>query len=106
MVATNGKSITVATGLPDGQVGIRNLYSGSDSRGPAVNAVESVCIHIIRKTRRASYSGNHDITLFGVSESIAYFRQCPLKSSQNGMVATTGAPADFLVTLEIFESQC
>ena len=50
MISTYGKGITVSAGLPYRKVRIRHLYTRRDSCRTAVDAVEAICIHIIRKT--------------------------------------------------------
>ena len=106
MVAADGEGIAVAAGLPDRQPGIRHLDAGGDRRGAAVDAVEPVGVHIIRKAGGASDAGHHHVAFLIVIERLAHLGERALQRGQHRVVAASGAPADLLVAFEILESQC
>ena len=103
MVAADGEGIAVAAGLPDRQPGIRHLDAGGDRRGAAVDAVEPVGIHIIRKPGGAADAGHHHVAFLIVIERLAHLGERALQGGQHRVVAASGAPADLLVALEILE---
>ena len=50
VVSAYGQCVTVTARLPYAELRIRHLDTGSDGCSTAVNTVETVCIHIIRKS--------------------------------------------------------
>ena len=103
MVSPYGKGIAVSAGLPYGQFGIGHFYPGGDCRCAPVDAVESVCVHIIRQSGGTAYPRHHHIALFLVAENFADTGHGPLQGCKHGMVPASGTPPHLLVTLEIFE---
>ena len=103
VVAADGKGIAVAAGLPYGQPGIGHLDAGRYGRCTAVDAMEPIRIHIIRKAGGTSDSGHHHVAFLLVVQGGTHLRESALQSSQHGMVPASGAPADFLVRLKILE---
>ena len=49
MVTADSQRVTVAAHLPDAEIRIGDLHSGRDRGGAAVDAVEPVGVHIVRK---------------------------------------------------------
>ena len=49
MVSADGQSVTVTAHLPDAEFRIGHLHTCGDGRGAAVDAVEPVGVHIVRK---------------------------------------------------------
>ena len=105
MVSSNGQGVTVSTGLPYGKPWIGHLDARGYRSGASMYTVETVGIHIIRKTGGASYSGNDDISFLIVVESLAHLGEGSLKGGKHRMVPAAGTPAHFLVALEILESK-
>ncbi len=97
MVASDSKGIPIATSLPYGKPWIGHLDAGSYSRGPAVYGMETVSVHIIRKTGRAAYAAYHHIAFPYIIASLAYLGKSPLQRSQNGVITAAGAPAHLLI---------
>ena len=103
MVSTYGKRIPVTAGLPDGKAGVCHLDSCGNGGSPAVNAVEAICIHIVRKPGRAADTGHHHVTLFLVAQGLRHFRHGSLQGRKYGMVSAARTPSHFLVAFEILE---
>ena len=103
MISSDSEGIPVTACLPYGQFRIRHLDAGRHCGGTAVDTVESVRIHIIRKSRRTADTGNHHQILFRTACLFTNFRQSPLKGGKNGMVTAAGTPSYFLIAFEILE---
>src|SRR5882724_12848486 len=70
-----------------------------------MNGVKAKSVHVVRETRRAADARDDD-EVFALD---AEFGEDRLDGGENGVVATAGAPADFLVGLKIFfrqDGQC
>ena len=98
MVSSDGHAVTVARYLPYAQFGVRYLYSGSYGRAAPVYCVESVCAHIIRQTRGASYA-RYD---YRILRRHAEFGHRLLEGVNYRMVAASGTPAYVLVAFKVF----
>jgi hypothetical protein len=59
--------------------------------------VEAKSVHVVGKSGRAADAGNDD-EVFALD---AELREYGLDGGKNGVVAAAGAPADFLVGLEV-----
>ena len=101
VIAADCKRITVAARLPNAELRIGHLETGGDGSGAAVNAVETEGIHIVRETARATDARNHHELLLALAKRLRHCGQGTLQRCQNRVVAATGAPTHFLITLEI-----
>ena len=101
VVATDGEGITVTACLPYAELGSGHLQTGGESRSTAVDAVETEGIHVVRETAGAADTRYHYEFLLGKVERLGHCGQGALECCQNCVVAATGAPANFLITLEI-----
>ena len=63
VVSADGEGVPVTAGLPDRKGRVGDLYPRGNGRSPSVNAVESVCVHVVRQSGRTSDSGHHYIAL-------------------------------------------
>ena len=54
VVAANGQAVAVAGHLPYGHLWIGNLKTGGNSPAAAMNCVEAVGVHVVRKSRTAA----------------------------------------------------
>ena len=97
MVAADAETVAVAGHDPDVEVGIGQLDAGGDGRGAAVDAVETVGVHVVGKSAGAADAGDEDgVFLFGTD-----LGHHLLHLVEDGVVATTGAPAHLLAAFEI-----
>ena len=103
VVSAYGERIAVSASLPYGEGRVGYLDSGADCRCPSVNAVETVGIHIIWQPGGATYSRYYNISFLIVSQGFGHIRKRPLQRGEDTVVATSGAPSDFLVAFEFFE---
>lgn len=101
MIASYRKGIAVSAHLPHSKGGVGDLDAGTDGGGASVDGMESVGIHIIRKSGRTSYPGDHHITLLGVIESLTHLGQSPLQCGEDGVVSASGTPACLFLAFEI-----
>src|SRR6266850_8430667 len=54
MIAANGEGITVACNDPDAEIWIGTLDAGRNCRRATMNAVESIGVHVVGESRRAT----------------------------------------------------
>jgi hypothetical protein len=98
VVAADREGVAVTGGYPNFEVGANGFDAGGDGGRAAVNGVEAKSVHVIREAGRAADAGDDD-EVFALD---AEFREDRLDGGKNGVVAAAGAPADFLVGLEVF----
>ena len=98
VIAANGKRIAVAGRNPNFEVRANRLYTSGNRGRTAVNGVKAERIHVIRKTAGAADTGDHN-KILTLDAEVGKNR---LNGGKNGVVAATGAPANFLVRLKIF----
>src|SRR5262249_43406062 len=75
----------------------RHAEPGRDRRGPAVDRVEAVGVHVIREAARAADPGDEDDIFLGNAQ----VRHRLLDRGEDGVVAAAGAPPHVLVRLEV-----
>ena len=97
VVAANRQRVAVAGDDPDIEVRIGELHPRRHRRRAAVDGVEAVSFHIIRKARRAADAADEH----RVFRRPADFRHGALHRLQYRIIAATGAPADFLIGFPI-----
>jgi hypothetical protein len=97
VVAADGQCVAVAGDDPDGQVAAGGGESGGDGGGAAVDGVHPVGVHVVREAGAAADAGDEDDVLLGQAE----FGHEALHGGEDGVVAAAGAPAHFLVGLEV-----
>jgi len=105
VIPADRQGITVTGDHPDLQIRVSQLDARGNRRSPAVNTVHAVGVHVIRETAGAANSGNEHKLLFGNPQS----RQDFFHLGENGIIATAGAPAYFLIAGKIFwreDRQC
>src|SRR5690606_16068008 len=101
VVAADRHAVAVAGHQPDVELGIGELDAGGEGRGAAMDRVEAVALHIVRKPARAA-DARDEHGLGGVRADLG---QGALHRLENRIVAAAGAPADFLVGLPVLESR-
>src|SRR5262249_4764635 len=101
MVAADGKRIAIARYHPHRQIGTGYLEAGRDRRGSAVDRVEAVRVHVVRKAARAADAGDEHEVLARHAE----LGQELLDLRQDGVVPAAGAPADVLIGDEILAAE-
>ena len=104
VIAADRQRIAVAGDDPHVEIRIGKLRPGRDRRRAAVNGMKTVGRHVIRKTRRASDSGDEDHLLPGQLK----IGQHLLHRFYDGVIAAAGAPPYLLVRgviggLQIFD---
>ena len=86
---------------PDRQVGPGRRQAGRDRRGAAVDRVHAVAVDVVRQPGRAADPGDdHDVLPRHLQR-----RQERLERGEDRVVTAAGAPADFLVGLEVLGRQ-
>jgi len=98
VIAADGERVAVAGSDPNFKIGANGFEAGGNGGRAAVNRVKAEGVHVIRKTRGTADAGDDD-EIFALD---AEFRKNGLDGGENGIVAATRAPADFLVGLKIF----
>src|ERR1700675_1435355 len=101
MITADRKSISVARSHPNFQVGANGFETGRHCRRAAMNRVEAIRVHIVRKTAGTADSGDDDKIFLLDPE----FRENCLYRGENRIVSAAGAPAHFLVGLTILLCQ-
>ncbi len=97
MVPADRQRVAVAGHHPDAEVAPGGGQPGGDRRGPAVDRVHSIGVHVVRETGGAADTGDED----GVLPSDPQLRHEGLYRGQDRVVTAAGAPADLLVGLEL-----
>ena len=98
VIAADGEGVTVASGDPDFEVGANGFESGGYGGRAAVDGVEAEGVHVIREAGGAADAGDDD-EVFALDAEVG---EDGLDGGEDGVVAAAGAPADFLVGLEVF----
>src|SRR5271155_1140525 len=98
VVAADGERVAVAGGYPYVEIGADQFHAGGDGGRAAVDGVETEGVHVIREAAGAADAGDEDEFLARDAE----FSEDGLNGGEDGVIAAAGAPADFLVGLEIF----
>ena len=97
MIAANGQTVAVAGYQPDIHLWIGQLDAGGKGGRPAMDGVETIGRHVIGKARGTADTRDED----NVLRRRTNIGQGFLHALQNGVVATTGTPSDFLIGGEI-----
>src|SRR5437879_13642942 len=92
MVAANRQRVAVTGHDPYLQLRAGDLESGGDRRRAAVDRVESVGVHVVRETARATDAGDEHEVLAWQTE----LRHDALDLIENRVVAAPRAPANLL----------
>ena len=98
VIAADGEGVAVTGGYPDFEVGANGFYAGGYGWRAAVDGVEAKGVHVIREAGRAADAGN-DHEVFALDAEVG---EDGLDGGEDGVVTAAGAPADFLVGLEVF----
>jgi hypothetical protein len=93
VVAADREAVAVARDHPDVEVGIGELDTGRDGRGPAVDGVEAIGFDVVGKARGTADPRDED-RVVGVGPELG---QRLLHGLEDRVVAAAGAPADLLV---------
>ena len=101
MVAADAQPVAVACNDKDRQFWARSLEASREGEGAAVDAVEAVSLHVVRKTAGAANAADED----NVFARDLELRQHLLHLGEDGVVPATGAPAHFLVRCEVFAGE-
>ena len=99
MVAANAQPVPVPGNQPDIKVRINQLDPGGKARRPAMDGMKTVGRDIIGKARGTA-NPRHKYSIFRLGPAI---RQRHLNRLENSIIATTGAPAYFLIGFKILE---
>ncbi|PSK43210.1 hypothetical protein B0E38_07886 [Streptomyces sp. 111WW2] len=97
VVAADGERVAVPGDDPDRQVAAGGGEAGGDGGGAAVDGVHPVGVHVVREAGGAADAGDEDDVLAGEAE----LGHEALHGGEDGVVAAAGAPAHFLVGLEV-----
>src|SRR4029453_15678627 len=97
VVAADREPVAVAGDHEDLHLRARHPQPGRDRRGPAVDRVEAVGVHVVRKAARAADPGDEDDVLLGNAQ----VGHRLLDRGEDGVVAAAGAPPHVLVRLEV-----
>jgi hypothetical protein len=101
VIAADRQRIAVAGDDPDLQIRTRQLQSGGDGRGTAVNAVEAVGVHVVREPAGAADAGDEHRVL----RTDAEVGHHELERGEHRVVTATGTPPDLLVGREVLLRQ-
>ena len=93
MVAADAQTVAVARDDPHLQVGTRHLQARRDGRGPTVDPVDAVGLHVVRETAGTADPRDEDELLARHLQRGQHL----LHLCQNGVVSATGTPAYVLV---------
>src|ERR1035437_2193669 len=93
VVAADRQRVTIAGDHPHIEVGPGGGQTRGDGRGPPVDGVHSVSVHVIRQTSGTTDTREEHRVLTSDTE----VGQKHLHRGQDGVVTTPGAPPDLLV---------
>ena len=93
VVAADGQGVAVAGDYPYMQVWPAHRDTGRDRRGPPVNGMDAVSVHIIGKTGTAP-NARYEHGVFPAGSQLWHEH---LHGHQDGEVPTAGAPPDLLI---------
>ena len=97
VVAADRQAVAVAGDDPHVQIGPHRLQPGRHRRGPAVDRVHAVRVHVVREAARAADAGDeHDLLARDAERRHHLFHL-----GENRVVAAAGTPADVLIAGEI-----
>lgn len=96
VVAADSKSVAVTRNLPYGHLGIGNLEACRDGGCTSVDGMETIGVHVIGQTGRASDAGDDGSAV----RRYADFGHGLVQGVEDGVVAAAGTPAHGLVTLK------
>src|SRR5210317_160019 len=102
VVAANRESIAVPGNDPHLQIGPRDFQAECHGWGAAMNSVESISIHVVGETARATYSRDKHDVFPGEPVLGADLRHHSLYLRENRVIAAARTPAYGLVRGEIF----
>ena len=101
VVASDGKRVTIATSLPDGQGWVGHLDACADGGSPSMDAVEAVGVHVVWKAGGASDAGDYHIALLLIAQSLANLGKGSGEGCEHRVISASRTPACELVALEI-----
>jgi hypothetical protein len=101
VIAADRQHVAVAANHPHVQVGARQRDAGRDRGRPAVDAVDSVRVHVVRQAGCATDT-RHEHELFGLDPGL---RQHELDRGEDAVVATARTPPHLLVGLKILAGE-
>ena len=97
MVPADGQRVAVARDHPHVEIGPARRQPGGDRRGPPVDGVQAVGVHVVRET-----GGTPDAREeHGALPAHAEVGHHHLHRGEDGVVAAPGAPAHLLVTAPV-----
>ena len=102
MVAADAQTVAVTGDDPDLEIGVGAFGAGRDGQRPAMDAMESVGLQVIRESAAAADARDEQKPLARDAER----RQDLLDLRQDRIVAATRAPAHVLIGGEILGLQC
>src|SRR5262249_10517277 len=98
VIAADRQGVPIAGDYPPRQLRIRYLDAGGDRRGPAMNAMKAIGIHVVREAAGAADARYEDHVLAFDAELGHHF----LHLREDGVIAAAGTPADLLIGDKIF----
>ncbi len=101
VVAADRERVPVASDHPDAQIGVDRFQARGQRRRPTVDAVDAVGVHVIGEAARAADPRNEDDVFFWNPNIWEHL----LHLGEDGVIATPGTPADFLVGYEVLAGQ-
>jgi len=93
VISTDGERVSVAGDQPYGEVLTHDAQARCDGRRSTVNRMESVGVHVVGESRRASDARHKDDLFF----RDAQLGHDLLHGREDGIVAATRAPSYFLI---------
>ena len=101
MISPDTETIPVTGDNPDAELGTARLQPRSNSRGPAMDRMHAIGIHIIGEPAATANPGYNNNVLPGYSQS----RHDPLYLGEDDIIPASRAPADLLISCKILGRQ-
>ena len=93
VIAADTQGIPVARDDPDREIGIGDLDARGNGRGPPMDTVKSVGVHVIGETAGTADPGDKDEFF---ARNVELWQDL-LDLGQDGIIPTTGTPTNLLI---------
>src|SRR5439155_16017464 len=101
VIAADRQSVAVAGDDPDVQIGAGEPNAGGKRRRPAVNAVETIGVHVVGEPARTADAGyEHELLARNAGPLHDFFHL-----REDRVIAATRAPANLLIAGQVFRRQ-
>ena len=101
MIPPDAETIPVTGDNPDAELGTAGLQPRSNSRGPAMDRMHAIGIHIIREPAATANPGYYNNVLPGYPQS----RHDLLHLGEDDIIPASRAPANFLISGKVLGCQ-